>query len=86
MDPAVIAAVRTIGQALDSSERISVGELRSIVMILSSYAQRRDYAIDRAAVGRLSTADEAQAAAETWYRRLPVMFQWRGKRPLRVCR
>jgi hypothetical protein len=82
MDPVVIAAVRTIGQALDSAKATTVGELRFVVMTLSSYAQRRDLAMDRAASNR-AAAEEAQVAADTWYRRLPPALQWRGRK--RLC-
>ncbi len=86
MDDSVIAAVRTIGEALDSGNVPAVGELRSVLMTLSSYAQRREFAVDRAAAGRVALAEDAQSDADAWYQRLPISLRWRGEKGGRAAR
>jgi hypothetical protein len=43
MDERLIVAVRSIEEALDAGDGRAVGDLRFVLMTLSSYAQRREF-------------------------------------------
>jgi hypothetical protein len=85
MDKDVIAAVRVIGEALDRDELESVSELWFTLATLTSYAQRRELALDRA-VSRPIEAIEALEDGEAWYQRLAPSVQWRGSERARLLR
>src|SRR5262249_11309663 len=80
MNRYVIAALHTIGEALDMGAAEELADLRCTLMTLGSYGQRRDLAVDCAASGRRRRAKEVLVEAERWYARLPRAARWRGDR------
>lgn len=77
MDERLIAAVRSIGEALDAGDGRVVGDLRFVLMTLSSYAQRREFGLESEVRGKPDDAEEARDDAERWFVRLPGECQWR---------
>jgi hypothetical protein len=71
-------ALRSIGEALDSEDLQLVSDLRLALMTLSSYAQRREWGLDRALRGQAKTADGAWRDGERWFVLLPDRVQWRS--------
>jgi hypothetical protein len=77
MDEGLVAAVRSIGEALDAGDARVVGDLRFVLMTLSSYAQRRELGLERETGGKANGAEKARRDAERWFVRLPSACRWR---------